>query len=107
MSMKEVNGHPSVDVACKMIETVELANPTQDTAPEAGSEAGTLCMLDNEFGRGNLKLLATPIGAQLGTSSIREVVEGCKDIECVIVTAIKHDKKNDVNRMNIKELHVV
>lgn len=108
LEQKEVAGHPSVEVSCEMVETKELANPTDDTAPKPGDKAGTLCMLDNEFGRGNLKLLATPIGQSLGVSSIREVIEQATDIECLIVSTVKKDKNDpDTLRMNIKELEVI
>ncbi len=108
MELKDINGHPSVDVSCKLVETMELAEPTKDEVPVAGSAAGTLCMMDNEYGRGNFKLIATPIGAALGLSSPREVIEACIDIECMIVTTIKLDKNDKtIRRMNIKELEVV
>lgn len=105
---KSVNNHPCVEVGCKMIETVELAEPTGDEAPAPGATANTLCMLDNEFGAGMFKKLATPIGEALGTANLREIVEQTNDIECVIVSSIKLDKNDkSVERMNIKELYVV
>jgi len=108
MNEKEVNGHQSIEVSCKMVETIELAEPTKAEAPKAGSEASVLCMLDNEFGRGNFKALAKPLGAAFGTISNREIVEQTKDIECLIVTSLKQDKNDKtVFRMNIKELEVV
>lgn len=108
LEQKEVGGHPSVEVACKMIETVELANPTTDQAPAAGSEASMLCMLDNEFGRGALKAVATPIGVAMGVGVIREVIEQANDIECIIVSSIRPKKDDpDTVYLNIKELEVV
>ena len=104
---KEIGGHPSVEVACKMVETMELANPTSDTTPKAGDEASMLCMLDNEFGRGALKAVAEPLGEALGTGVIREVIEQTKDIECLIVTSIRKNKESGAEYLNIKELQVV
>lgn len=107
LETKEVNDHPSVEANCVMMETLELSNATSDTAPKEGSTANCLYMLDNEFGRGAFKAIAKPLGEALNVASPREVIEQTKDIEVLIVTTIKHDKKNDVNRMNIKELQVV
>lgn len=107
LETKEVGGHPSVEVACKLLETAELANPTSDTVPADGSEASMLCMLDNEFGRGALKLVAKPIGEALGTGVIREVIEQAKDIECMIVTSVRKNKDTGAEYLNIKELQVV
>lgn len=108
LESKEVNKHPCIEVNCKMIETLELSEPTQDTAPVPGSVANTLCMLDNEFGRGNFKMVASALAEILGTRNNREIVDGAKDIECLIVTSIKTDKSDpSVKRMNIKEVQAV
>lgn len=107
LESKEVNDKPCVEVSCKLIETLELSEPTKDNAPAEGSSASILCFLDNEFGRGALKKLATPLGVALGTSTIREVVEQATDVECVIMTSLKQDKTDKtLYRMNIKELQV-
>lgn len=108
MESKTINNHPTVTVDCELIETVELAEPTKDIAQVAGSKAGTMCMLDNEFGRGAFKLLAKPIGEALNINSPREVIEATKQLEVIIVTFIKLDKDDKtIRRMNIKELMVV
>jgi len=105
---KEVNGHPCVEGACKMIETLELAEPTRDVAPTPGAVASVLYHLDNEFGAGAFKLIAAPIGEMLGTRSNREIVEQTKNLECVIVTAYKANKEDkEKPYMNIKELMFV
>jgi len=107
-STKEVNKHPCIEVSCKLIETKELSNPTEDTAPAPGATANILCMLDNEFGAGNFKALAAPIGEALGTGSLREIVEQTTDLECIIITSVKKDKNDPtIERMNIKSLMLV
>lgn len=107
MDTKEVGGKPCVELSFKLIETAEKANP-QDPDSNAGDTASTLFMLDNEFGLGNLKNCATPIAVALGCSSIRDVVEQCKDVECLIVTSIRVDKNDpDKKYMQVKELNVV
>ena len=108
MEKKEVNKHPCVEISLKLIETLELAEPTKDEAPKAGATSSVLCMMDNEFGRGNFKLIAIPIGQALSISKAADVVEAAKDIECLVVTTIKIDKLDkSIERMNIKAVSVV
>lgn len=108
MDFKEVPGHGTcVELAFEMIEVVELADP-QANAPIPGSTCSTLFMLDNEFGVGNFKRCATPFGLALGLKNNREIIEQTTDIECVVVTSLKQDKK-DAERfyLNVKEIGVV
>lgn len=107
METKEVGGTACVELSFSLLETMELAN-TQDTAPKEKDTASTLYMLDNKFGRGNLKKVAIPLGAVLGVSHLREVVEQCKDVECIILTGLRKDKNDpDKKYMQVKELQVV
>ena len=87
---KEINGKAAVTLDFKLIETVELAN-TQDTAPKAGDTSNTMFMLDNEYGRGNLKKCAAPFMEALDFTSMRELVEGAKDVEVVLVSSLRQD----------------
>ena len=107
LSFKEVNGNTVIELALKALETVELANPS-DTALAEGAETSLIFMLNNEYGRGNLKKVATPIAAALGTGSIRDTVEAANDVECLIVTSLRADKNDkDKKYTNVKELQVV
>lgn len=104
---REINGKKAVELSFKFLETLELANP-QDAAPKEGDTSNTMFMLDNEYGRGNLKKCATPFGEALGFSTIREIVEGVKEVECVIITSIRKDKTDpDKLYLNVKEISVV
>jgi hypothetical protein len=104
---KEINGKPAIELNLVMQETVELAS-SEDEEPKQGDSCNTMFMLDNEFGRGNLKKCATPFGEALGFSSLRDIVEGVKDVECIAVTAVRKDK-NDPDRLylQVKEIQVV
>ena len=105
-SQKEINGKQAIELSLTLIETMELADPQQE--PDApGTSCSTAYMLDNEYGRGNLKKCAAPFGEALGFATIREIVEGVKDVECLVLTTIRKDK-NDPDRhyLNIKEIHV-
>ena len=107
MEIKEVNDKQVVEASFTYIEAVELADQ-QAEVPAEGSQANILCHLDNEFGRGTLKLLATPVGKALNTASTRDTIEQCTDIECLIVTAYKKNKDDpDSPYMKVKELAVV
>ena len=104
---KEVNGHQSIEMVMTCVEASELADATE-TPPKQGDTSSVLFMMDNEFGRGKLKAAATPLAAGLGTSTIRELIEQCKDVECVAVLGVRKDK-NDASKLyqNIVELQVV
>ena len=108
MAVKEINGKQNVEVLLKAVETLELADATKDEPLKAGDETSLLCGLSNEWGRGELKKLATPIGVALGIAGIRDVIEQCNDIECVVVTYQQQDKNDKtLFRTKVKELAVV
>ena len=103
---KVVNKHPSIEAKFKLLETLELAEPT-DAPQAAGTEASILFMMDNEFGQGKFKEAITPIAKHLGTSSIRQAVDGAKGMEVVIVTKIKQNKDKTAEYMDLVSLSVV
>jgi len=107
LSLKDINGKESVEAAFKLVETLELADATKDEPQEAGAETSVLCQLDNEWGRGTLKLLATPVGVALGITSIREVIEECNEFECVIISYVQTSKTDHVRRTKVKEISVI
>lgn len=104
---KTINDKPAVELSMKLVETLELSDP-QLKADEPGTECSMAFFLDNEFARGNLKKCATPFGAALNYGTIREIVEGVKDVECLVLTTLRKDK-NDPDRfyLNVKEIQVV
>ena len=107
LSLKEVNKKNVIELSMKGLETLELVTPTDEPIKE-GDSSSIIFMLDNEFGVGNFKKLATPIAEALGTTTNRETIEQCDDLECLIVTSLRVDK-NDKDRfyLNVKELNVV
>ena len=108
LEIKEVNNRQCVEMELKGIETKELANPTTDEPIKEGDIASTLYMLDNEFGRGNLKKVAVPLSEALGTTSLRECIEQTNGVECLALTSIRTDKNDpDKQYMTIKELTVI
>ena len=107
LALKEINNKQAVELDIKAIETIELINAT-DTPLKEGDSTSIAFFMDNEFGRGALKKVAIPLAEALETGSIRELIEECKGVECMIVTSLRKDK-NDPDKFytNIKELAVL
>jgi hypothetical protein len=107
LDQKVIAGKPAVELALKLVETLELANAS-DTAPAEGSTCNVAYFLDNEYGLGNLKIVAVPFAAALGVSTIREAVEQVKDMEAVIITGLRADKTDKEKfYLNIKDIQVI
>jgi len=104
---KEINSSTVVTLDFVYMECIELAD-ANEAEPKAGDTANTMFMLDNEFGQGNLKKCALPFCAALELTTIREVIEGVKDVECIIISSIRKDKTDpDKKYLQVKEIDVV
>jgi len=106
LELKEVNDQNAVELKMKAVETVELSD-TKFEPLAAGAETSVLFLLNNEFGRGNMKLCLKPIGEALGLTKTRDIIEQTKEVECLVLTSLRKDK-NDKEKFytNIKELKV-
>jgi hypothetical protein len=106
---KDVGGKSCIELSFVMIEVLELADPAtpEKDIPKEGDQSSTLFFLDNEYGRGNLKKCAAPFAEALNLTSIRDVVEQVKDVECALISTITTDK-HDVTKqyLNVKEIQV-
>lgn len=91
---KDLNGKGYVTLDFKLLETLELADANAEQEGKEGDECGTIFDLTNEFGQGKLKKAAAPFLESLGMTKIRELVEGAQDIECVVLTGLRTDKKD-------------
>jgi len=109
-SEKEINGKAAIELEFKLIETLELADASvsPEAYPKAGDTSSTMFMLSNEYGRGNLKKCALPFGAALQLSTIRDIIDSVKEVECIILTGLRVDK-NDTSKvyLQVKEIQVV
>ena len=103
---KEVNKHPSIELKLKLKETLEMADPSVPP-PVAGTESSVLFMMDNEFGQGKFKEIIKPIAAHLGTSSIRQAIDGAAGMEVVVVTKVRQNKEKTQSYLDIVSLTVV
>ena len=116
--MKDINGKSAVTLDFTLIETLELADASitpeledgtpNPNFPKAGDTSNAMFILDNEYGRGNLKKCALPFGAALELSSVREIIEGVKEVECILLSGLRKDK-NDPDKfyLDVKEIQVV
>jgi hypothetical protein len=89
---KEIGSHPAVEMKFKLLETLELASPT-DAPVENGTECGVAFMLDNEFGVGALKAALKPLATAFGTSTSRETMAAAKGASIMLVTKVRQGKK--------------
>jgi hypothetical protein len=106
-STKDINGKAAIELSFKLMETIELADTTM-SPQDPGSEASTMFLLGNEFGIGNLKKVAAPFAEAMGFTSIRDIVDGVKDVEVVVVTSVRTDKNDkDKKYLQVKEIAVV
>lgn len=104
---KEINGKKAVELAFKLVETLELTDP-QGTPDVPGTECNMAFFLHNKFGVGNLKKMAKPFAVAFELSTTRQVIKNVDDVECLILTSTKKDKTDpDRLYLNVKELQVV
>lgn len=104
--LKEVNDKPVVELSFILVEHVELDDPEE--ALVEGTECNAAFFLATEFGQGNFKEIAIPLGAALGVSKLRDVIEAWQDIEVAVVTTQRADKNDKTKKyMQIKTLTVV
>lgn len=107
--LKEISGKQTPELSFKYLELLELSDP-QDETPKEGDTANTIFMMDNEFGVGSFKRCSLPFGEALGLKTGREIIEGVKDVECVILTGIRYakdDKKKETPYLTVKQIDVV
>jgi len=108
LELKKINDKDAVEMTLKGIATLELVEPTKDEPIKEGDETSIVFFLDNEFARGNMKKLLTPIGEALGNSKIRDVIEQTKGLECLAITSLRKNKDDaDKPYMNVKEIRVL
>lgn len=105
---EKINDSDAIKLDLKIMETIELVNPDEDEPPKEGDESGTIFLLDNEYGRGNLKRLSAPFKDAMGLTTIRSVIEEVKNIECIVITGIRKDKNDpDKKYLDVKEISVI
>lgn len=113
LAKKDVNNHPSIEAACTVQETLELADKSQKQV-EVGTKFSQLFMMDNEWGQGGFKGFVLPIAQGLGITRVGEAVEKIQNV--TIAATIKHryhkedkdkpvaDRRTFANLVNVQVL---
>lgn len=101
---KEINGNKNFIPTLKLVETVELKDPS--LTPDApGKECSTVFNVDNETGRGFFKQLMMVPAEKYGTTKISQLLEQMQGNEVLVVTGIRPDKDDpDKKYLQLKSL---
>lgn len=103
---KKIGEHPAIELKMKLVETVELGNPT-DTPCDAGTECSVAFMLDNEFGQGKFKEIAKTLAAHFGTSSVGKTLEASASAEVLVITKTRQNKEKTQTYLDVVKLEVL
>lgn len=94
-------------ITLKAMETVELANATEDTPLEAGSEVTVQYQLGNEIGQGKLKALLGSFASHLKLpkeAKLSQVIEAAQGMEALVSTRIQYSKDKTQRYTDIVEV---
>ena len=101
---KPINGKPAFEAKFKAIETLELANPGEDTPLAPGAEGSVAFILDNEYGQGSLKKVLLAASEKFGKKSNRELIQDVQNAEVAIVTNLRGNKDKTAYYTNLLEI---
>lgn len=102
---KKINNKPAVELKCVCVEVKELSNPEEaDKAPKVGDQGGFLFMVDNETGRGFLKLVLKAYAEKIGTKSAAEAEAAVKGTQALVVVKWSEDKSKGKEYMNLVKI---
>lgn len=106
---KDINEHPAMECAMKLVETLEMTEPLKENevAPAVGDVCTISFMLDNKFGVGKFKEFLTPIGTRLGLKNIGEIAAQTKGLQLMVVIKRTYDKDKDRHYANVKKVEVL
>ena len=105
---KKIGENPAVELKMKLIETVELSDPTNSEVQKPGLEASTAYQMNNEFGAGALKAAIKPLAAATGLTKLGEIFDAVKGMEALVVISWRTDKKDkEKHYMQVKSLTLV
>ena len=104
---KKVGTHPAIVIKLTCVETLELAD-TNESPLDKGATATVAYMLDNEYGQGAFKKVASQLKQHFsGANSLGEIIREAEGCEAIVVTKLRKDK-NDATKFytDIVELAV-
>ena len=103
---KKINEHPAVEAKIKVLEVLELSDPSA-TPPAAGAESSVAYMMDNEFGQGNFKKIVKPLCEHHGIGNIMQAVAASQGMEVMVVTKQRQNKDKTATYLDITALQVL
>ena len=106
LTSKEINGTPAIELKLKLIETIELADPSEQAMAE-GTESSVAFMLNNELGQGKFKAIAKILAGHFGCSTVAEVIEQSKGAEVLAVTKTRQNKEKTQTYLDVVTLQVL
>lgn len=106
ITQKEINKHPAFEIGMKAVETLELANPSDDQPLVPGATTSVAYMMDNELGQGNFKKILKAAAEHFGAKSNRDLIADLQNCECMVVTKVRQNKDKTQSYTDIVELQV-
>lgn len=92
IEQKMINNRPSFIVHLKAVETVELANPQEDTPLEKDASTDVSYMMDNEMGQGGFKELLKAAAEKFGSKNNRDLIADMQNATVRITTKVRANK---------------
>jgi hypothetical protein len=92
IEQKKIGTHPAFEVSMTAVETIELADATNETPLVKGATTSVAYMMDMELGQGNFKKILASLSAHFGTKSNRELIADAQNLECLVVTKVRMNK---------------
>ena len=103
---KKIGTHPAFEVGMTAVETLELADTTQEPL-KTGATTSVAYMMDNDLGQGNFKKVLKSLAAHFGAKSNRELIEDAQNLEVLVVTKTRQNKEKTQSYTDIVELQVI
>ena len=106
VAFKEINRKPAVEVSAVVLDTVELADATEQRVKNGSEFSYAFILLDkegkpNETAEGFMREFLAYFTTYAGTTNVKTLVSGAiKDVECTAFVKRKQDK-NDADRWNV------
>ena len=102
---KDINGKPSVILKMEVLETLEMAN-VSDEAPDPGKKSDVAFMLTkdngeaNTMGQGQLRAVIESLAESFGGDTTRETMEASEGAEVVATLKIRANKNDPDQKFN-------
>lgn len=106
---KKIGEHPALEASLSINQVVELSEQlgAGEEAPKEGDMFSLAFMLDNKIGAGMLKDFVKPLGEKLGTSNLRQIAEGCKGMQILVVVSRTFDKEKQRHYIKHKRVAII